>query len=203
MAVGATRSDRGAPQPGEERSVNPVAQTRRILVGEIGRPHGVRGLVKLRSFTEDPAAIAAYGSLTDEAGAHRFDLTLLGEGIARIQGVADRDAAARLTGTRLYVERDRLPAPEAEEFYLADLIGLRAETEAGAALGTVRAAEDHGAGAFLVLAAADGAERLVPFTRAAVPLVDLAGGRVVVAPPTETMVAPEGDGAGDGEGAAA
>ncbi|MBW8269764.1 ribosome maturation factor RimM [Caldovatus aquaticus] len=170
-----------------------MAGGRRILVGEIGRPHGVRGLVRLRSFTADPAAIAAYGPLTDETGTRRFVLTLKGEGLAQIEGVADRDAAARLTGTRLYVERDRLPPPEdPEEFYLADLVGLPAVTEAGEPLGRVRAVEDYGAGPFLVIAGGpDGRERLVPFTRAAVPVVDLAAGRIVVAPPAEIEVRPE------------
>lgn len=161
---------------------------RRILVGEIGRPHGVRGLVRLKSFTADPAAIASYGPLTDEAGTRRFALTLLAEGLARIEGVADRDAAARLTGTRLHVERDRLPPPEAEEFYLADLIGLDVVTEAGEGLGRVAAVEDHGAGAFLVLSPG---ERMLPFTRAAVPVVDIAGGRLVAVPPEERVVPPE------------
>ncbi|WP_043360686.1 ribosome maturation factor RimM [Belnapia sp. F-4-1] len=160
----------------------------RILVGEIGRPHGVRGLVKLRSFTADPAAIAGYGPLTDEAGVRHFGITLLAEGLARVEGIADRDAAARLTGTLLYAERDRLPPPDEEEYYLADLIGLRAETEAGEGLGAIRAVEDHGAGAFLVLEGPP--ERLVPFTRAAVPVVDLAGGRVVVVLPDEVVVPP-------------
>ncbi len=164
---------------------------RRILVGEIGRPHGVRGLVKLRSFTTDPAAIATYGPLTDATGTQRFAVTLLAEGLARIEGVADRDAAARLTGTGLYVERDRLPPPEAEEFYLADLIGLAVRTEAGAAMGRVAAVEDHGGGCFLVVTAAEGArEHLLPFTRAVVPVVDIAGGCLVVIPPEEVVVPP-------------
>ncbi|MBV1799021.1 ribosome maturation factor RimM [Siccirubricoccus sp. G192] len=162
---------------------------KRILVGEIGRPHGVRGLVKLRSFTADPAAIATYGPLTDEGGTRRIALAVLAEGLARIEGIADRDAAARLTGTRLYVERDRLPPPEEEEFYLADLIGLRAATAAGEALGSIRAVEEHGAGAFLVL---DGPpERLVPFTRACVPVVDLTAQHVVVVLPEEILVPPQ------------
>jgi len=182
--VGAARSGHGAGPRGEERS----AVTKRILVGEIGRPHGVRGLVKLRSFTADPAAIASYGPLTDEAGTRRFALTLLADGLARIEGIADRDAAQRLTGTRLYVERDRLPPPEEEEYYLADLIGLPAVTEADAPLGTVRTVEDHGGGAFLVLEGAGGQEVLLPFTRAVVPVVDIAGGRLVVAPPEEIAV---------------
>jgi 16S rRNA processing protein RimM len=171
-----------------------MAGAKRILVGEIGRPHGVRGLVRLRSFTADPAAIAAYGPLTDESGTRQFRLTLKGDGLAQIEGVADRDDAARLTGTRLYVERDRLPPPEEpDEFYLADLIGLAAETVSGQKLGRVRAVEDYGAGAFLVLdGAPGGTERLVPFTKAAVPVVDLAAGRIVVEPPAEIEVHPEG-----------
>ena len=174
---------------------------KRILVGEIGRPHGVRGLVKLRSVTADPDAIASYGPLTDEAGTRLIALTVLAEGLGRIEGVADRDAAARLTGTRLYVERDRLPPAEAEEYYLADLVGLAAATEAGLSLGTVRAVEDHGAGAFLVL---DGPpERMLPFTRAVVPVVDIAGGRLVVVLPDEVVVQPQhGDASGDTEDAA-
>jgi 16S rRNA processing protein RimM len=160
----------------------------RILVGEIGRPHGVRGLVKLRSFTADPAAIASYGPLTDATGQRRFGLTLLAEGLARVEGVEDREAAARLTGTALYVERANLPPPEEDEFYLADLVGLRAESAAGGSLGHVRSVEEHGAGAFLVL---DGPpERFVPFTRACVPVVDTAAGRVVVQLPEETAAPP-------------
>jgi 16S rRNA processing protein RimM len=160
-----------------------MARAERILVGEIGRPHGVRGLVKLRSFTGDPAAIASYGPLTDATGQRRYALTFLSDGLARVEGVADRDAASRLTGTGLYVERASLPPPEEDEFYLADLVGLRAETAAGGALGHVRSVEEHGAGAFLVL---DGPpERLVPFTRACVPVVDTAGRRVVVELPEE------------------
>ena len=75
----------------------------RILVGEIGRPHGVRGLVKLRSFTADPAAVASYGPLTDETGERRFALDLLGDGVARVEGVSDREAAAHLGETATVV----------------------------------------------------------------------------------------------------
>ncbi len=160
------------------------------MVGEIGRPHGVRGLVRLRAFTEDPAAIAAYSPLTDETGAKRFVVTLKGGDIAAIEGVADRDAAHRLTGTRLYVDRDRLPPPEEDEFYLTDLIGLAAVTEGGEALGTIRAVEDHGAGAFIIVQGV-GREHLLPFTRAVVPVVDVAGGRVTVVLPDEIIVQPQ------------
>ncbi|WP_373290321.1 ribosome maturation factor RimM [Neoroseomonas lacus] len=160
------------------------------MVGEIGRPHGVRGLVRLRAFTEDPAAIAVYSPLTDETGAKRFVVTLKGGDIAAIEGVADRDAAQRLTGTRLYVERDRLPPPEDDEFYLTDLIGLAAVTEGGETLGTIRAVEDHGAGAFIIVAGV-GREHLLPFTHAVVPVVDVAGGRVTVVLPDEIIVQPQ------------
>lgn len=157
-----------------------------ILLGEIGRPHGVRGLVRVRSFCADPEDLTAYGPLLDEAG-QPFKLALVSADIARIEGVADRDAAARLTGTKLYVARDALPPPDEEdEFYLTDLEGLAAVTEAGESLGTVRAVEDHGGGAFLVLSGPP--ERLIPFTRAAVPVVDVKAGRVVVSPPAETVV---------------
>ncbi len=154
-----------------------------ILLGEIGRPHGVRGLVRVRSFTAEPMGLAAYGPLFSEDGTRRFELTLLAEDLAKLEGVADRDAAARLTGTKLYVPREALPDPDEEdEFYLADLEGLLAQGEDGAPLGRITAVEDHGAGAFLVLE--DG--RLVPFTKAAVPVVDVAAGHVVVIPPAET-----------------
>jgi 16S rRNA processing protein RimM len=163
----------------------------KVLLGEIGRPHGVRGLVRVRSFTAEPEGLTAYGPLTDESGARHFALELLSADLARIDGVADRDAAARLTGTKLYVPRDALPpAEDPEEFYLSDLEGLSAFTEAGAPLGRVRAVEDHGAGAFLVLEGPP--ERLVPFTRAAVPAVDLIGRRITVVLPAEIVVDEQG-----------
>ncbi|WP_439595890.1 ribosome maturation factor RimM [Falsiroseomonas sp.] len=163
----------------------------RVIVGEIGRPHGVRGLVRLRAFTADPAAIASYGPLTDEAGTRRFAVTPLPDGIARIEGVSDRDQAARLTGVKLYADRDRLPPPEdPEEFFLCDLEGLAAHGEDGSVLGVVRAVEDHGAGPFLVVDGKAG-ELLLPFTKAVVPVVDVAAGRLTVVPPAEIVVAPQ------------
>jgi 16S rRNA processing protein RimM len=166
---------------------------KRVLLGEIGRPHGVRGLVRLHAFTADPMAIGAYGALTDATGTRRFAVTPLPGGLGRIEGVADRDAAARLTGTKLYVARDRLPPPtDPDEFLLCDLEGLRAFGEDGSELGTVLAVEDHGAGPFLVIQGAGG-ERLVPFTRAAVPSVDIAAARLTVVPPPEVVVPPQGE----------
>lgn len=169
---------------------------RRILVGEIGRPHGVRGLVKLKSFTSEPASIASYGPITDESGARRFVLTWKGDGVAAVEGIADRDAAQRLTGTRLYVERDRLPPADDDEFYLNDLIGLPAVTEAGESVGVVKTVDDFGAGAFLVVEKGRD-ELLIPFTKAAVPVVDVAARRVVVVPPAEVFVQPQAGGSGE------
>ena len=160
--------------------------TAMILLGEIGRPHGVRGLMRVRSFTAEPEDLIAYGPLTDAAGTQRFTLELLAPDLIRIEGVTDRDQAARLTGTRLHVPRDALPPPEdPDEFYLSDLEGLAAATPEGVALGRVRAVEDHGAGAFLVLEGPP--ERLVPFTRAAVPLVEITAGRIQVVLPAEVV----------------
>jgi len=174
---------------------------RRVLLGEIGRPHGVRGLVRLHAFTEDPLTLGRYGPLSDATGTRRFAVTPMPGGLGRIEGVADRDTAARLTGTKLYVERDRLPPPaDPEEFLLCDLEGLAAFAEDGTALGTVRSVEEYGAGPFLVIGDAGG-ERLLPFTKAVVPVVDVAGGRLVVVPPAEVTVAPQ-DGLQDGEDAA-
>ncbi|WP_270934894.1 ribosome maturation factor RimM [Falsiroseomonas oryzae] len=163
---------------------------KRVLLGEIGRPHGVRGLVRLHAFTADPKAIGSYGPLTDATGTRSFVVTAMPGGLGRIDGVTDRDAASRLTGTKLYVACDRLPPPaDPEEFLLADLEGLQAFAADGSALGTVRSVEEYGAGPFLVIQGAGG-ERLIPFTRAAVPVVDVAAGRLTVVPPPEVTVEP-------------
>ncbi|HLY90082.1 MAG TPA: ribosome maturation factor RimM [Acetobacteraceae bacterium] len=163
----------------------------RILLGVIGRPHGVRGLVRVTSYADD---VTAYGALSDEHG-RSFVLRMRGEGVAEVAEVvggvevkvADRTAAEKLVNTRLYVERARLPEPEADEFYLADLIGLMALDRGGATLGRVSAVHDYGAGASLEI---EGAKPLiVPFTRACVPEVDVPGGRITVAEPEAVDVA--------------
>jgi len=168
----------------------------RILLGVIGRPHGVKGLVRVQSFTAEPYAIADYGPLVDDSG-RQFSLRVVIRGelpVCAIEGVADRDAAARLTGTRLYADRAQLPPLEdAEEFYRADLIGLAAEDEGGRALGRIVAVEDYGAGPFLEVSGEAGVFA-VPFTRAAVPTIDLARRRIVLAPPAEAVVLPDGEG---------
>jgi 16S rRNA processing protein RimM len=163
----------------------------RILLGVIGRPHGVRGLVHVTSHTADPASLAAYGPLCDDAG-RRFTLAWKGEGVAELQEdrggvwvrITDRDAAAQLANMPLYVGRDALPEPAQDEFYLADLIGLQAIDEDRGVLGTVVGVHDYGAGASLEIAR-EGASLLVPFTLAAVPEVNVAGGWVAIVPPIE------------------
>jgi 16S rRNA processing protein RimM len=108
-----------------------------------------------------------------------------GQVLVRLEGVADRTAAEAMRGVRLYVPRDALPAMEDEdEFYHADLIGLAAVLADGTEIGKVRAVFDFGAGDSLELShTATGKPLLVPFTREVVPVIDVAGGKVVVDPP--------------------
>lgn len=173
----------------------------RICLGKVVGAHGVRGQVKLKSFTNDPADVAAYGPLQDESGLRSFKVSLSGSPkdgvfVARLEGVVDRDAAEALKGVNLYAPRAALPEPEEEEFYYADLVGLRATTEDGELFGTVTAVHDFGAGDVLELRKADGTTTHLPFTRAVAPVVDVGGGRIVVRPPEEIEVrGDEADGA--------
>jgi len=159
----------------------------RVLLGEIVGVHGVQGQVRVRAHTADPLDIAAYGPLTAEPGGRTLTLEGVrevkgGVVIARVPGVADRDAAAALKGLRLYVARSALPAPDEEEFYYSDLEGLRVDLVDGSLFGRVRRVVNYGAGDMLEVDG-DGGSILIPFTRAAVPTVDIAGGRMVVDPP--------------------
>lgn len=173
---------------------------RLVQIGVIGAAHGVRGEVRVRCFTEDPAAIKAYGPLTDAAGGRTIRLVsfrpLKGDmGVARIDGVSTREAAEALTGVGLFAPREALPAPETEEdFYHADLIGLRVETADGATVGEVASLQNFGADDLLEIRLA-GERRTVylPFTKAVVPVVDVAGGRVVIDPPEGALDAPSGE----------
>jgi 16S rRNA processing protein RimM len=166
--------------------------TDRICVAQIGAAHGLRGEVRLRSFTEDPAAVTGYGPLESEDGTRRFEIEALRPAkdhfVARLVGVADRDAAEKLTNLKLYVPRDRLPPVEDDgTFYHADLVGLAAVTPEGAALGTVTAILNFGAGDLVEIKPAGGGEPLmVPFTDATVPEIDIVAGRMVVVPMTTT-----------------
>ena len=162
----------------------------RVCVAQIGGAHGLRGEVKLKSFTGDPMAVSEYGTLTSEDGAKSFEIEALrpakGHLVARFRGIEDRGAAERLANVRLFVPRERLPPLEADEFYHADLIGLSAVKADGSEIGTVVAVHDFGAGDILELAPRGGGTSImVPFTAAFVPKVDIARGRIVVAPPED------------------
>ena len=167
----------------------------RICLGVITGAHGVKGRVRIKSFTAEPEAIARYGPLSDERGERRLMIEVTGVSkvtlLAAIEGVDDRDAAEALRGTRLYVERAALPEPADEEFYQADLIGLTAMRRDGGTLGKVVAVHDFGAGASLEIEDEAGKTMLVPFTTAAVPQIDVAGGTLVVAPPDGLLDAPK------------
>jgi len=160
-----------------------------VCVARIGAAHGVRGAVKLWTFTEDPFAVTRYGPLTTKDGARSFEIAHVREAkdhlVATFKGIADRNAAERLNGLELYVARDKLPATDDDEYYHADLIGLAAETTDGAPLGNVIAIHNFGAGDIIEIAPASGASMLLPFSNAVVPTVDLAGGRVLIELPAE------------------
>ena len=160
----------------------------RICVAQIGAAHGTRGEVTLRSFTADPMAVRDYGALETEDGTASFKIEALRPAkshlVAQLAGIRDRTAAERLANLRLFVPRERLPAPDTDEFYHADLIGLAALATDGHRLGTVVAIHDFGAGDILEVRQEGRRDTvMLPFTTATVPVVDVAGGRVVINPP--------------------
>jgi len=165
----------------------------RILLGVVAAPHGVRGLVRIRSFTEDPMAIATYGPLSDETGRKMYRVEALsavkGAVLARIEGVADRTAAEALRGLRLYVERNALPATAEREWYEADLIGLSAVGRDGRDWGKVLAFHDFGAGLTMEISGGEASRSslMLPFTDEAVPEIDVDGGKVLVDPPAGVL----------------
>ena len=160
----------------------------RLLVGVVVGAQGLGGVLRVKSFTHIPADMAAYGPVEDEAG-RKLALIVTGEAkgvlLARIEGVRDRNQAEALKGARFFVSRDALPAPDENEFYAADLVGLMAEREDGTTLGRVKAVHDFGAGELIELEG-PGATLMLPFTQVVVPIVDLKGRRIVVVPPEVT-----------------
>jgi 16S rRNA processing protein RimM len=164
---------------------------RLIALGVFGAPQGVRGEVRVKSYTRDPKAIAGYGALTDKRGGARFVLEsvrLLKDDmlVARVAGVASREAAAALTGSELFARREQLPPPEEDEFYYDDLIGLAATTRDGVGLGRVAALSNYGAGDILeIMPEAGGEPLLLPFTKAVAVAIDFPGGRILIDPPDE------------------
>ena len=137
-------------------------------MGVVGRPHGVRGLVRVHSYTADPADLDQYAPLLDAKG-RAWTLAWRSEGVAELRDaagrlVADRTEAEKLTNLQLFVDRDRLPPPDEEEFYFADLIGLAVHRQDGAPMGQIAAVHDYGAGIFLDVARDGAANLLIPFT---------------------------------------
>lgn len=171
---------------------------RRVCVAKIGAAHGLRGDVRLFTFTREPMAVRDYGPFEDESGKRSLVLKALRDAgdhlVARFEGVNDRDAARALTNLSLYVPRERLPKPEADSFYHADLVGLRVQGKDGRALGTVAAVQDYGAGGILEIAPAAGGEAvMLPFVEAFVPAVDLEGGVIVIDPPAGIFAGEQAD----------
>jgi 16S rRNA processing protein RimM len=173
-------------------------KAQRILLGRIVGAHGIRGEVVIDSYAGEPGDIGAYGPLSSEDGSKQLEIKVVRvtpKGVvARVSGVADRNGAEALRGTALYALRSRLPATAEDEFYYADLAGLRADNEAGERIGSVVTVQNYGAGDLLEVRL-DGVTvtELIPFTDAYVPVVDVAAGRVVVVIPATT-----GDDEGDG-----
>ena len=164
--------------------VDPAGATRRLCIGIVTAPHGVRGALRIKSFTDVPEDIARYGPVEDEDGRRRFELSLCGAAkgvlIARLSDVEDRDQAEALRGLRLYLPRAVLPLTGPEEYYHADLIGLQVVLGDGTPVGRVRAIYDFGAGDTLELARPDAPPVMVPFTRAIVTVVEPERGRLVL-----------------------
>ena len=174
---------------------------KRIFVAKIGAAHGIRGDVKLWPMTADPMAFADYGALETQDGKRTFEFVRAKPAgnflIAHIKGVDDRNAAEKLVNTELYVSRDALPEiEEDDEFYYADLVGLKAVDRAGAQIGEVAAMHNFGAGDIIELKLAGKRDTvLIPFTEYTVPEIDIAGGKAVVELPTEVEAEPGSDGA--------
>jgi 16S rRNA processing protein RimM len=180
---------------------HPATSQRLVLMGAILGAHGIKGEVKVKSFAAKPPAIAEYGPLTDARSKCSFELGVVGTAdaakgilIARIAGIADRNAAEALKGVELFVARERLPAPsDPEEYYLADLIGLGAFDAEGAKLGEIVSVDNYGAGDLLLVVPENGEGFVVPFAKAFVPVVDIAAGRVVLDLPADFFEVPNGD----------
>jgi 16S rRNA processing protein RimM len=169
---------------------------RLILMGVIGKPHGVRGQVRVNVFAQEPEALETY-TLTDRKG-RCFALEWAHENVAWLseitpagkRRITDRNEAETLTNVEFFAPRSALPEPDEEEFYLADLIGLEARDAAGTAIGKVSNVLDYGAGASLELSPGG---RLIPFTKASVPAINVGSGFVVVVPPAEVEVRGEAE----------
>lgn len=162
---------------------NDVAEQDRVCVGVIVGAHGIRGQVRVKSFTAAPEHLDAYGPLFDESGTRSYRLGVVGRSkgvvLCSVGGVDDRNQAEALKGTRLWLDRTLLPGLEDDEFYHSDLIGLRVEFADGTLVGEIVALYDFGAGDLMEIRGPEGGAVMVPFTRDSIPVIDIAGRRVV------------------------
>jgi 16S rRNA processing protein RimM len=172
------------------RDDGPLAGTKLTLVARIGAAHGIRGEVRVKTFTQSAADVASYGPLASADGrVFGIDAMRPAAGtspdmlVVQFNGITTRNAAEALNGVELFVPRERMGGTDADEYFHADLIGLAAVTTTGEVLGTVIRVENYGAGDLLEIAPRRGDTLLVPFTKAIVPEVDLGQGRVVIEPP--------------------
>ena len=197
-----------------------AAQESKVCLGVISGAHGIRGEVKIKAFGEDPLAIGAYGPLSGETGGTTVEIITVrpskGGVIARIKGVGDRTQAEALKGLKLFVARSALPDAADDEYYHADLVGLKVELSNGKPMGKVIAVQDFGAGPMLEIRLSGPTKTegkpeaktrakaentlLAPFTREIVPEVDLAGGRLVLDPPPGLLEGPKPAKRGHGRG---
>jgi 16S rRNA processing protein RimM len=163
-----------------------------VLMGRIGAAHGIRGEVRIQSFTEDPTALPQYSPFET----NKPDLTITVTSarpaknvvVAKIKGVTDRNEAEKLNGVELYINRDRLPEPGEDEFYMTDLIGLEARLEDGSVFGKVLAVPNFGADDLIEIALPNNKSELYPFTRAVVPDIHLEDGYLTIVPPDEIII---------------
>ena len=162
---------------------------RLIRIGRVAGAFGVRGEIRIATYTEEPMALLQYGALLDEKGAVCLSVTGSREAkgglIVRAKGIDNKEQADALRGLVLHVDRSALPPPEEDEYYLTDLIGLEAVAPNGAHLGKIRSVQDFGAGDLLEVQPPAGGSWYAAFTREVVPEVDLAAGRVVIDRPSE------------------
>jgi len=174
------------------KSSEPLKADKQICVGTVTGPHGLKGDVKIKSFTENPRDVAAFGPVTNKSGKQTFNVSVISANqkglVAELSGVRGREAAEAIRGLDLYIPRDLLPELDKSEFYYSDLIGLRVEDINGEVVGVVILIDNYGAGEIMEVNLKDGRMEMFQMSQEVVPEIDLKNGRIVVNPPTEVFV---------------
>ena len=173
----------------------PASNEDLILVATIGAARGLKGEVRVKSFTDDPLDLGSFGELYDESGKKSYKLQITGKQkeslLAKIEGIEDRTAAEKVRGIKLFVRREQMPKLQEGEFFVSELVGLEARLLDGKLWGRVVLVDDFGAGPVIEVELVNGKNEMVPFTMEIVPEVDLEKGLIVVVPPEELLVGPE------------